>query len=52
MEGLSSRSVTELAELLRTRRISSVELVIACLERIQEVNPRINDVVRLADDAH
>jgi amidase len=51
IEGLPSRSVTELAELVRTRQISSVELVTACLERIGEVNPRINAVVRLADDA-
>lgn len=52
MEGVSSRSVTELAELVRTREISCVELVSTCLERIQEVNPHINAVVRLADDAH
>jgi amidase len=50
-EDLPSRGALELAELLRTRQISCTELVTACLERIHVVNPLINAVVRLADDA-
>lgn len=44
-------SATVIAEALRARRISSLEIVDACLARIDEVNPRLNAVVRLADDA-
>jgi len=40
-----------LAELIRSGETSSVEVVEACLNRIAAVNPRINAVVRLADDA-
>jgi amidase len=43
--------VTEVAEAIRTRRVSSLEVVQACLRRIAEVNPTINAVVRLAGDA-
>ena len=42
-------SVTALAALIRARRASSVEVVEACLRRIETVNPRINAVVRFAD---
>jgi amidase len=44
-------SVAVLAEEIRAGRISSLEVVEACLRRIEEVNPLINAVVRLADDA-
>jgi amidase len=44
-------SATWLAEAIRTRRISSLEAVDACLARIEDVNPRINAVVRLTEDA-
>jgi amidase len=44
-------SATWLAEAIRTRRISSQEAVDACLARIESVNPRINAVVGLTDDA-
>jgi len=43
--------VTQLAEAIRAKQISSLEVVRACLHRIAEVNPTINAVVRLADDA-
>jgi len=43
-------STTALAQAIRDRRISSEELVNACLARIQEVNPKINAVVQLAAD--
>lgn len=44
-------SATWLADAVRTRRVSSLEVVDACLSRIETVNPSINAVVRLADDA-
>jgi amidase len=40
-----------MAELIRAREVSSEEVVRACLDRIAEVNPKINAVVALADDA-
>ncbi len=42
---------TELAEKIRTKALSPVEVVRAHLERIETVNPKINAVVTLADDA-
>jgi amidase len=44
-------SATWLAQAIRSRRISSLDAVDACLARIEAVNPRINAVVRLTDDA-
>jgi amidase len=40
-------SATELAHLIRTRQVSAVEVVQACLGRIEEVNPRVNAIVTL-----
>jgi amidase len=40
-----------MARAIAAREISSAEAVEACLARIDEVNPRINALVRLADDA-
>ena len=48
---LHEASVVEMAGAVRARDVSSVELVEACLRRIETVNPRINAVVRLAPDA-
>ncbi len=45
------QSATALAAAIRDRHVSSVEVVEACLRRIAEVNPRLNAVVALADDA-
>jgi aspartyl-tRNA(Asn)/glutamyl-tRNA(Gln) amidotransferase subunit A len=42
---------THLAELIAQREISPVEVVQAHLDRIAEVNPKVNAVVALADDA-
>src|SRR4051794_1161411 len=42
---------TELAELIRTGRVSSVEVVQAHLDRIEAINPKLNAVVTLADGA-
>jgi amidase len=44
-------SATKLAGAIRSKQLSSVEVTTAILERIEVVNPRINAVVRLADDA-
>src|SRR5690242_12583048 len=48
---LWAEPVTRLAALIRDREVSSVEAVTACLDRIAEVNPRLNAVVSLAPDA-
>jgi amidase len=50
-EILIHESATRLAERVRTGSMSSVELVTAVLAEIDRVNPRINAVVCLADDA-
>jgi aspartyl-tRNA(Asn)/glutamyl-tRNA(Gln) amidotransferase subunit A len=42
---------TKLAELIRTREVSPVEVVQAHLDRIAAVNPKINAIVTLADGA-
>ena len=51
MTELCFKSATELAEGIRTREFSSLEVVDACLARIEAVNPRLNAVVHLADGA-
>jgi len=50
-EELYFASVTRLAEAIRTREVSSSEVVAACLRRIEAVNPGLNAVVCLAHDA-
>lgn len=42
---------TKLAELIRTREISPVEVMKAHLDRIERVNPKVNAVVTLAEHA-
>ncbi len=42
---------TELVGLIRSRRVSPVEVVEAHLQRISELNPSLNAIVTLADDA-
>jgi aspartyl-tRNA(Asn)/glutamyl-tRNA(Gln) amidotransferase subunit A len=42
---------TKLADLIRNREVSSVEVVKAHLDRIQEVDPKINAIVTIADGA-
>lgn len=42
---------SELAELIRTGKVSSAEVVQAHLDRIEAVNPRLNAIVTLADGA-
>ncbi|HEX4817074.1 MAG TPA: amidase [Nonomuraea sp.] len=47
MSELHYLSATELAHLIRSGQVSSVEVVQACLDRVDEVNPRVNAVVTL-----
>jgi aspartyl-tRNA(Asn)/glutamyl-tRNA(Gln) amidotransferase subunit A len=42
---------TRLAELIRTREVSPVEVMKAHLDRIEAVNPKINAIVTIADEA-
>ncbi|HEY8753618.1 MAG TPA: amidase [Arthrobacter sp.] len=42
---------TKLAELIRTRELSPVEVVQAHLDRIEAVNPQLNAIVTIADGA-
>ena len=41
---------TNLAELIRTREVSPVEVMQAHLDRIEAVNPKVNAIVTIADD--
>jgi Asp-tRNA(Asn)/Glu-tRNA(Gln) amidotransferase A subunit family amidase len=51
MTELISQSLVKLAELIRTRASSPVEVMEAHLRRIDEINPGLNAVVTLASDA-
>src|ERR1700729_454755 len=42
---------TKLAELIRTREVSPVEVMKAHLDRIEAVNPRVNAIVTIAESA-
>jgi amidase len=44
---LCRATVVQLAELIRRRKVSALEVVNACLARIEQVNPRLNAVVQL-----
>ena len=48
---LTRKSASELAQLIRSRAISSVEVVTEYFERIEQINPSLNAVVTLADGA-
>ena len=50
-EKICYSSATELAERIRTRDLSPVEVVRAHLERIDAVNPALNAIVTPAEDA-
>jgi aspartyl-tRNA(Asn)/glutamyl-tRNA(Gln) amidotransferase subunit A len=45
------QDATKLAELIRSKEVSPVEVVQAHLDRIDAVNPSINAIVTVADDA-
>ena len=51
MTDLHVESVTRLAELIRNRKVSPVEVLQACLNRIEELNPKLNAIVTIASDA-
>lgn len=51
MLDIFSSSLVEIARAIRNKEISSAEAVDACLRRIEEVNPSLNAVVTLAEDA-
>src|ERR1044071_9473523 len=48
--GLADKSLTELAELIRARSVSPMEVAESHLERIEALNPRLNAIVTLAPD--
>ena len=48
---LTYSDATKLAELIRTREVSPVEVMKAHLDRIEAVNPKVNAIVTIADDA-
>ena len=50
MHELLSRSATQIARAIHDRAVSSEEITRAALERIDEVNPKLNAVVVLAAD--
>ena len=50
-EELTTKSATEIAVLIRSRSVSPVAVVEAYLQRIEEINPTLNAIVTLADDA-
>jgi aspartyl-tRNA(Asn)/glutamyl-tRNA(Gln) amidotransferase subunit A len=49
--GLVNQDATKLAELIRTKEVSPVEVMQAHLDRIEAVNPNINAIVTVAHDA-
>ena len=51
VEDLLSKSLPEVAFLITSRAISSVDLVETYLNRIEELNPALNAVVTIASDA-
>ena len=51
MEEICYADATELAERIRARALSPVEVVTAHLERIEAINPELNAIVTLVDGA-
>jgi len=51
MKDIVLTSATKLARAIRTKRLSSAEVLDACLDRIEAVNPKLNAVVQLTADA-
>lgn len=45
------QDATKLAELIRTKEVSPVEVMQAHIDRIQAVNPKVNAIVTIANDA-
>ncbi len=51
MDELTKQSATKMADLIRTRAVSPVEVVEAHLRRFERLNPALNTIVTLAPDA-
>ena len=51
MIDLHVASISGLAELIRSREVSPVEVLRTHLERIEAINPKLNAIVTIADDA-
>ena len=49
-QGITAQSAGDLAQLIRTRAISPVEVASAYLSRIDQLNPRLNAIVTIAAD--
>jgi Asp-tRNA(Asn)/Glu-tRNA(Gln) amidotransferase A subunit family amidase len=50
-DDLTSKSAAELVALIRARAVSPVEIVEAHLRRIEQINPQLNAIVTIAEDA-
>jgi aspartyl-tRNA(Asn)/glutamyl-tRNA(Gln) amidotransferase subunit A len=50
MKGTSMLTLTEAADQIRNRKVSSLELTRACLERIERLNPKLNAFITVTDD--
>ena len=50
MNDLNKKSITHLAELVRSREASPVAIVQAHLDRIEQINPELNAIVTVAPD--
>ena len=50
MDSLLTASATKLAEMIRSKRVSSLEVVTANLNRIKAVNPALNAVVQFCEE--
>lgn len=49
-KGLTSKSASDLSELIRSRSVSPVEVIESYLQRIDQINPSLNAIVTLAPD--
>lgn len=49
--GLTSLSLSEAAELVRSKKVSPVDLARACLSRIEQLNPALNAFITITADA-
>ena len=50
MANYSYLSITEVSELIRHKKVSPVELVTGCLERIEQCNPKLNAFITVTAD--
>ncbi len=50
MDEITTHSATTLARLIRDRQVSPVQVVAAYLDRIEQLNPKLNAIVTLASD--